>query len=102
MVSDQRDLVRPGENVSYLIILTLIIVQHVPADQLRICVCVKKRPIFQKELENSQVDCVSNTNPYIIVHECKHKVDGITKYIDNQDFQFDNTFSEKEPTDDVY
>jgi kinesin family protein 2/24 len=69
---------------------------------LRICVCVKKRPIFQKELENSQVDCISNTNPYIIVHECKYKVDGITKYIDNQDFHFDNTFGEVEETDEVY
>ncbi len=53
------------------------------ADQLKICVCIKKRPIFAKELENGEIDSVSFSNPRVIVHENKFKVDGRTKYIEN-------------------
>jgi hypothetical protein len=40
-----------------------------------------------------EIDCVSSSNPTIIVHECKYKVDGITKFVDNSEFLFDNAFS---------
>lgn len=56
---------------------------HIPADQLKISVCIKKRPIFQKEQEGGDIDCVSFSNPRVVVHENKYKVDGITRYIDN-------------------
>lgn len=36
------------------------------------------------------------------VHETKFKVDGITKYIENSDFRFDNAFSDIEDTNDIY
>jgi kinesin family protein 2/24 len=36
------------------------------------------------------------------VHEPKYKVDGITKYVDNHTFTFDNTFNEEEETADIY
>jgi kinesin family protein 2/24 len=39
---------------------------------------------------------VSFSNPRVIVHENKFKVDGITKYIENQEFEFDNTFNDDE------
>ena len=45
---------------------------------------------------------VSSANPKIIVHETKYKVDGITKYIDNSVFDFDNTFGEEESNEDLY
>jgi len=45
---------------------------------------------------------VSTVNPKIYVHECKIKVDGITKYIEDHEFYFDNSFSDMETTDDVY
>ena len=32
----------------------------------------------------------------IKIHEPKYKVDGITKYIENHQFTFDNTFNEEE------
>ena len=32
----------------------------------------------------------------------KIKVDGITKYVENHTFSFDNTFSEKEESIDIY
>ena len=67
--------------------------QHIPADQLKINVCIKKRPIFQSELASGEIDIVTASNPKVIVHDCKYKVDGITKFIDNQNFDFDNTFS---------
>ena len=60
---------------------------------MKISVCVRKRPIFQKEEANGEMDAVSAANPKIRVHECKLRVDGITKYIENHDFNFDNAFS---------
>lgn len=76
--------------------------QHIPADELSICVCVKKRPVFQHELANGEIDVVSCNNPRITVHECKYKVDGITKYVDNSVFTFDNAFSDEESNEDLY
>ena len=60
---------------------------------------MRKRPVFGKELELGDIDIVSCVNPAIIVHECKYKVDGITRYVDNQGFQMDNTFGEGATTE---
>jgi kinesin family protein 2/24 len=76
--------------------------QHVGANQMNLCVCVRKRPLFDKEYAAGEIDCVSASNPKLIVHECKIKVDGITKFIENHDFKFDNVFSELEDSSDVY
>ncbi|EAR91066.1 kinesin motor catalytic domain protein (macronuclear) [Tetrahymena thermophila SB210] len=76
--------------------------QHVPISNNRLSVIVRKRPLFSKEEEEGELDSISCSNPIIRVHEPKYKVDGITKYVENQDFQFDNAFSEKESTEDVY
>jgi hypothetical protein len=38
----------------------------------------------------------------VIVHDCKLKVDGIHKYLDNTAFQFDHTFHEENTTEEVY
>jgi len=75
---------------------------HLAPESLKINVCVRKRPIFKKEEQNGEIDCVSVANPRILVHDCKFKVDGITKFLDNQDFQVDNAFSEEESTEDLY
>ena len=48
------------------------------------------------------MDAVSCANPEITVHDCKVKVDGITKYVENHTLTFDNTFNENETTEDVY
>ena len=45
---------------------------------------------------------MSASNPYITVHECKYKVDGITKFIDNSEFEFDNAFSHDESNEELY
>jgi kinesin family member 2/24 len=53
-------------------------------------------------LSSGEIDCVSCSNPTITVHECKYRVDGITKYIDNQEFNFDNTFAHDESNEELY
>ena len=68
----------------------------------KLIVCVRKRPIFQQEEFNKQIDALSCSNPLIRVHECKLKVDGVTKYVDRNQFGFDHTFSEIDSTDSVY
>jgi kinesin family protein 2/24 len=69
---------------------------------MKISICVRKRPIFTKEETNGEIDAVTAANPKIRVHECKFRVDGITKFIENHDFVFDNTFSDNETSDDLY
>lgn len=75
---------------------------HLSSSQMAICVCVRKRILFDKEYSAGEIDCVSASNPKVVVHECKFKVDGITKFIQDHEFKFDNTFSEKETSEDVY
>lgn len=53
-------------------------------------------------IQLGEIDCCSSSNPVMTVHECKYKVDGITKVIDNQEFYFDNAFSHTESNDDLY
>jgi kinesin family protein 2/24 len=54
---------------------------HTDSSELKLCVCVRKRPLFAKEAKSGEIDVVSCANPRIVVHEPKIKVDGITKYI---------------------
>ena len=75
---------------------------HSSSTKMRLCVCVRKRPIFEKEILAGENDAISCANPQIKVHFPKVKVDGITKYIDNHLFTFDNTFNENENTEDLY
>ncbi|KRX02258.1 P-loop containing nucleoside triphosphate hydrolase [Pseudocohnilembus persalinus] len=78
------------------------ITPHVPSSSYKLCVLVRKRPIFEKEEEKGEIDAISCSNPMIRVHAPKFKVDGITKYVENFDFTFDNTFGEKQDTESVY
>lgn len=48
------------------------------------------------------MDSVSCANPNIKVLESKLKVDGITKYVEDHSFVFDNTFNEFETNEDLY
>eukprot|EP01017_Pseudomicrothorax_dubius_P021371 TRINITY_DN2304_c0_g1_i2.p1 TRINITY_DN2304_c0_g1~~TRINITY_DN2304_c0_g1_i2.p1 ORF type:complete len:770 (-),score=242.21 TRINITY_DN2304_c0_g1_i2:135-2444(-) len=79
-----------------------IIAPHANPSKLKICICVRKRPLFKKEATKGEIDAVSVANPEVKVHECKLRVDGITKYVENHEFTFDNAFSDKEPTTEVY
>ena len=74
---------------------------HIP-DVSKINICVRKRPLFKKETLKGEIDWVSCTNPAILIHKWKLKVDGITKFVENLGFEFDNTFSEYETSDSLY
>ena len=65
---------------------------------MKICVCVRKRPLFEKETKSGEIDVVTVANPNIAIHNPQYKVDGISKYIQNNDFKFDNAYSEREET----
>ncbi|XP_052900700.1 kinesin-like protein Klp10A [Anopheles moucheti] len=78
------------------------LVEGQPVDVHQITVCVRKRPLNQKEMTRKEVDvvCIPNKNT-LIVHEPKAKVD-LTKYLDNQKFRFDYTFDETCSNEMVY
>lgn len=75
---------------------------HVSSGDSKICICIRKRPISYKEVKRSDHDSVTCVNPLVIVHDCKFKVDGISKYLANEMFEFDNTFHEDDTTDSLY
>ena len=75
---------------------------HTSSESSKISVIIRKRPLSKKENSNGEIDCISCLNPKITIHECKIKIDGITKYLEDHEFYFDNTFSENESTEDVY
>ena len=72
------------------------------SSQSKIFVVVRKRPLSQKEINNGEIDCISVINPKVYIHECKVQVDGISKYLEDHEFYFDNTFGENNTTNDVY
>ena len=47
----------------------------------RLCVCVRKRPLNDKERDKCDHDAITCVNPSIYVHAAKTKVDGISKYL---------------------
>ncbi|KAI6194645.1 Kinesin-like protein [Aphelenchoides besseyi] len=68
----------------------------------RICVCVRKRPLGRRELNNKEIDVVTiPTKDHVIVHQPQTKVD-LTKYLENQKFRFDYTFDETVDNEMVY
>lgn len=75
---------------------------HMAPGEMKICVCVRKRPINAKEIKQHDHDVITCYNPTIVVHDSKLKIDGITKYLDNITFEMDHTFHETETTDDLY
>ncbi len=71
---------------------------HISSESMKLCVCIRKRPIFKKELQERENDCISVANPELKLFTPKFKVDGITKYLEENLFKFDNTFNENETT----
>jgi kinesin family protein 2/24 len=63
---------------------------HIASTNVKINIVARKRPIGSKEVERCDYDSVSVLNPQVVVHYPKMKVDGITKYLENQTFQFDH------------
>ena len=73
-----------------------------PVEQCRISVCVRKRPLNNKEIRARSLNVISIPQSDVIyVHEPKHKVD-LTRYLDNHPFRFDYTFDEATDNQTVY
>ncbi|XP_076273173.1 kinesin-like protein Klp10A isoform X2 [Rhynchophorus ferrugineus] len=73
-----------------------------PVVENQITVCVRKRPLNDKEERRKEVDVMTvNTKNQLIVHEPKQKVD-LTKYLENQHFRFDYVFDDTCTNDIVY
>jgi len=73
-----------------------------PIANHQITVCIRKRPMSQKEMKKKEVDVVTvPTRDTITIHEPKSKVD-LTKYLDNQHFRFDYAFDENANNELVY
>lgn len=68
----------------------------------KIFVIVRKRPIFPKEVSVGEIDCLSALNPSLFIHEPKIKIDGITKYIEDHEFVFDNVYGDHEKTEQIF
>jgi len=73
-----------------------------PLSDHQITVCVRKRPMSQKEMKKKEIDVVTCPNKdQVMIHEPKTKVD-LTKYLDNQHFRFDYAFEESATNELVY
>ncbi|KAJ8380787.1 hypothetical protein SKAU_G00015650 [Synaphobranchus kaupii] len=68
----------------------------------KICVCVRKRPLNQKELTLKDIDVITIPNKdLVMVHEPKQKVD-LTRHLENQTYRFDYAFDEATTNEMVY
>lgn len=73
-----------------------------PVSSHQISVCIRKRPMSQKETKKKEVDVVTvPARDTLTIHEPKSKVD-LTKYLDNQHFRFDYAFDENSSNEVVY
>lgn len=68
--------------------MSLPLEHQVEVEPMKICIAVRKRPISAKEVKRHDHDSVSCSNPIVTVHDCKLRVDGISKYLDNVAFEF--------------
>jgi kinesin family protein 2/24 len=69
----------------------------------KLSVLVRKRPLVVDQAKNNaEIDSISCASPRIKVHFPKTKVDGITKYVEDYTFTFDESFNESENTQEVY
>ncbi|TDG49339.1 hypothetical protein AWZ03_004207 [Drosophila navojoa] len=65
-----------------------------PIKQHQILVCVRKRPLNRRELNNCEPDVVSVPNrELLVVHEPRKQVN-LTKFLEHHNFRFDYTFDD--------
>ncbi|XP_004434798.1 PREDICTED: kinesin-like protein KIF2B [Ceratotherium simum simum] len=73
-----------------------------PREDPRICVCVRKRPLNQRETAMKDLDIITiPSDTVVMVHESKQKVD-LTRYLENQTFCFDHAFDDTASNELVY
>lgn len=69
-----------------------------------ISVCVRKRPINKKEVENCEFDVIAvlPDQRTLVIHDARMGSDMKTQYIEHYPFSFNQTFSEYDGNDTVY
>ncbi|XP_039079822.1 kinesin-like protein KIF2B [Hyaena hyaena] len=73
-----------------------------PREDHRICVCVRKRPLSERETTMRDLDIITiPSDNVVMVHESKQKVD-LTRYLENQTFCFDHAFDDTASNELVY
>lgn len=73
-------------------------------DPERIKVCVRKRPLSQKELRSNHQDILemNPTSQSIAVLEDRVRLDGISRYIEKHEFRFDRVFNVDSTNHEIY
>nr|XP_056705008.1 kinesin-like protein KIF2B [Euleptes europaea] len=72
------------------------------ANARKISVCVRKRPLSQREAELRDFDVVTIPCPgVVVVHEARQKLD-LTRYLENQTFRCDHVFDGGATNESVY
>ncbi|KAM6174628.1 kinesin-like protein KIF2B [Erethizon dorsatum] len=73
-----------------------------PPEHHRICVCVRKRPLNERETTMKDLDIITILSDNVVmVHESKQKLD-LTRYLENQTFCFDHAFDDTASNELVY
>jgi hypothetical protein len=73
-----------------------------PVEDHQITVCIRKRPLNEKEMAREELDVISVLSKnHVVVHGPRVKADR-TKFLDNQHFRFDYAFDETISNDLVY
>ncbi|XP_005394148.1 PREDICTED: kinesin-like protein KIF2B [Chinchilla lanigera] len=73
-----------------------------PPEHHRICVCVRKRPLNEREIVMKDLDIITILSEnMVMVHESKQKLD-LTRYLENQTFCFDRAFDDTASNELVY
>lgn len=66
-------------------------------------VCVRKRPIFSREVSAGEFDVVTCCGPgTAVIHDARMHSDMKRRFINNIAFDFDKVFNEKARNEDVY
>jgi len=71
-------------------------------DATRVQVCVRKRPLFEREVQEEEFDVISVRGSEVVMHNCLTKPDLKTLFVHHSGFRFSEVFDESASDDDVY
>jgi kinesin family protein 2/24 len=72
------------------------------ASSSRVRVCVRKRPLFENEMQADEFDVISVRDREVVVHNCLTKADLRSLFVSHMSFPFSRAFGEDTTDDQVY
>jgi kinesin family protein 2/24 len=72
------------------------------ASPSRVRVCVRKRPLFDNEVQADEFDVISVRDTEVVVHNCLTKADLKQLFVSHMNFPFSRVFGEQVTDDEVY